>query len=92
MAISDMNPQYRKEDNLILIVCLQEQMLKHTRCRRNMVKRYMIIDLEGGSHQLKWDQQQEQQSQHEGLQAQAEQDGVQREGQDAEHKHVEGWK
>ena len=75
MASSDRTPQNKKEDNLILIVCLQEQMLEQTRYRRNMSEQYMIIDLEGGSHQLKWDQQQEQQSQHEELQAQAEQDG-----------------
>ena len=40
MASSDRTPQYRKEDNLILIVYLQEFMLELTRW--NMVEQYMI--------------------------------------------------
>ena len=42
MASSDRTPQYRKEDNMIRIICLQEQMLEQTRCRRNMVDWFMI--------------------------------------------------
>jgi hypothetical protein len=42
MASSDRTPQYRKEENLILMVCLQEQMLVQTMCRRNIVEQYMI--------------------------------------------------
>ena len=42
MARSDRTPQYRKEENLILIVCLQERMLEQTMCRRNIVEQYMI--------------------------------------------------
>jgi hypothetical protein len=42
MARSDRTPQYRKEENLIIIVCLQEQMLEQTMCRRNTVEQYMI--------------------------------------------------
>ena len=40
MASSDRTPQYRKEDNLILKVCLQELILELTRW--NMVEQYMI--------------------------------------------------
>jgi hypothetical protein len=42
MASSDRTPQYRQEDNLILMVCLQEQMLEQTSCRRNILEQYMI--------------------------------------------------
>jgi hypothetical protein len=42
MASSDRTPQYRKDDNLILMVCVQEQMLDQTICRRNFVEQYMI--------------------------------------------------
>ena len=42
MASSDRTPQYRKEENLILMVCLQEQILEQTRCRRNIVDQNMI--------------------------------------------------
>ena len=42
MASSDRTPQCRKVDNLILMVCLQEQMLDQTMCRRNIVEQYMI--------------------------------------------------
>ena len=42
MASSDRTPQYRKEENLILMVCLQEQMLVQTMCSRNIVEQYMI--------------------------------------------------
>jgi hypothetical protein len=42
MASSERTPQYRKGDNLILMVCLQEQMLEQTSCRRNILEQYMI--------------------------------------------------
>ena len=42
MVNSDSTPKYKKDNNLNLIVCLQEQMLEHTRCKRNMVEQYRI--------------------------------------------------
>ena len=42
MASSERTPQYKKGDNLILMVCLQEQMLEQTSCRRNILEQYMI--------------------------------------------------
>ena len=42
MVSSDSTPQYKKDNNLILIVCLHEQMLEQTRCKRNMVEQYRI--------------------------------------------------
>ena len=42
MVSSDSTPQYKKNNNLILIVCLHEQMLEQTRCKRNMVEQYRI--------------------------------------------------
>ena len=43
MASSERTPQYRKEENLILIVCLQELIMEQTRFRRNILEQYIIM-------------------------------------------------